>query len=328
MLSARSLSKRFRGAELPALDGVSFSIESARTLGVVGPSGAGKSTLLRILAGLERADVGDIELDGSSIAALEPQARRIAMVFQDAALVPQMSVAANLHFALRDRGDTDRIHEIARALHLESCLARRPRDLSGGERQRAAIGRALLSDPIALLLDEPLAHVDPFLRARIRDDVVRVRERFAGPIVYVTHDHAEAMAVSDVLAVIVRGRIEQIGEPQRVYDVPANLRVARFLGVPAMNLLSGVGAMLGNEHAIVGVRCENVSICADGPFEGRVVRCEQTGADTYVYVTTSHGNVVVRTRSRARYEGGATIRFTFSREAAHGYDPITEELIA
>jgi ABC-type sugar transport system ATPase subunit len=328
VLAARSVSKRFRGAELPALDEVSFSIERARTLGVVGPSGAGKSTLLRILAGLERADAGEIELDGAPIGALEPQARRIAMVFQDAALVPQMSVAANLQFGLRDRGDTGRIQEVARALHLESCLTRRPRDLSGGERQRAAIGRALLSDPLALLLDEPLAHVDPFLRARIRDDVVRVRERFAGPIVYVTHDHAEAMAVSDVLAVIVRGRIEQIGEPQHVYDVPANLRVARFLGVPAMNLLRGVGAMLGNERAVVGVRCENVSICADGPLEGHVVRCEQTGADTYVYVATPHGDVVVRTPSRARYDGGATVRLTFLREAAHCYDPETEELIA
>jgi multiple sugar transport system ATP-binding protein len=328
VLAARSLSKRFRGAEQPALDGVSFSIEGARTLSVVGPSGAGKSTLLRILAGLERADTGDVELDGALVTTLEPQARRIAMVFQDAALVPQMSVAANLQFALRERGDTARVDEIARALHLENCLPRRPRELSGGERQRAAIGRAHLSDPLALLLDEPLAHVDPFLRARIRDDVVRVRERFAGPIVYVTHDHAEAMAVGDVLAVIVRGRIEQIGDPQRVYDVPANLRVARFLGVPAMNLLTGVGTMLGNERAIVGVRCENVSICTDGPLQGRVVRCEQTGADTYVYVTTSHGDVVVRTPSRVTYDGGAPVRLRFSREVAHCYDPDTEELIA
>ena len=328
MLRARSLQKKFTAAAAASVDSVSFEIPSGRTLCVVGPSGAGKSTLLRILAGLERADAGVVTLGGRDVSSLSAQARRIAMVFQDAALVPQMSVESNLRFALRDRTDTHRIADVARMLHVEDCLARRPRELSGGERQRVSIGRALLSDPLALLLDEPLAHVDPSLRAKIRDDVVRVRERFAGPIVYVTHDHVEAMAVADVLAVIIQGRFEQIGNPQDVYDRPKNLRVARFLGVPAMNLLHGAGEMFGKPHAIVGVRPENVAIREGGALRGTVVRCVRSGADIYAHVATSYGEVVVRVAAFTSLASGRDVELDFPRERAHCYDPQTEELIA
>lgn len=328
MLRARSLRKRFPNAAATAVDDVSFEIASGRTLCVVGPSGAGKSTLLRILAGLERADAGVVALGDRDVTACGPQERRVAMVFQDAALVPHMSVAENLRFALRERAATDRANEIARMLHVEHCLGRRPGELSGGERQRVSIGRALLSDPLALLLDEPLAHVDPSLRAKIRDDVVRVRERFAGPIVYVTHDHVEAMAVADVLAVIIHGRLEQIGNPQDVYDRPANLRVARFLGVPAMNLLHGVGEMFGNPHAVVGVRPEDVAIRNGGALRGKVVRCVRTGADAYAHVATAYGEVVARVAPSAAPTNGADVELELLRERAHCYDPKTEELIA
>lgn len=328
MLRARSLRKQFPNAVTAAVDDVSFEIASARTLCVVGPSGAGKSTLLRIVAGLERADSGAVGLGDRDVSACGPQARRVAMVFQDAALVPHMSVGDNLRFALHDRAAVVRVKEVARMLHVEHCLKRRPGELSGGERQRVSIGRALLSDPLALLLDEPLAHVDPSLRAKIRDDVVRVRERFAGPIVYVTHDHAEAMAVADVLAVIIQGRIEQIGDPQDVYDRPANLRVARFLGVPAMNLLHDAGEMFGNPHAIVGVRPENVAIRNGGALRGKVVRCVRTGADAYAYVATPYGEVVARVAPSVPPASGADVELDFSRERAHCYDPKTEELIA
>ncbi len=283
---------------------------------------------MRILAGLECADAGTVALGERDVSAYGPQERRVAMVFQDAALVPQMSVAENLRFALRDRAAMDRVTEVVRMLHVEHCLARRPGELSGGERQRVAIGRALLSDPLALLLDEPLAHVDPSLRAKIRDDVVRVRERFAGPIVYVTHDHVEAMAVADVLAVIIHGRLEQIGDPQDVYDRPANLRVARFLGIPAMNLLHGAGEMFGNPHAIVAVRPENVAIRIGGALRGKVVRCVRTGADAYAHVATSFGEVVARVTPSVALTSGADVELDFSRDRAHCYDPKTEELIA
>lgn len=328
MLQARSLRKRFRNASTAAVDDVSFAIDGARTLCVVGPSGAGKSTLLRMLAGLERVDGGTVTLNGRDVTQLPPQTRRIAMVFQDAALVPHMPVEANLRFALPRGADVAAVRDVARTMHVEHCLARRPAALSGGERQRVAIGRALLSDPLALLLDEPLAHVDPSLRAKIRDDVVRVRERFAGPIVYVTHDHAEAMAVADVLAVIIQGRLEQIGDPQMVYDRPANLRVARFLGVPAMNLLHGAGEMFGNPNAIVAVRPENVAVRDGGALRGKVVRCVRTGADAYAHVATPYGEVVARVAPSDPPRSGSDVALEFLRERTHCYDPTTEELIA
>jgi ABC-type sugar transport system ATPase subunit len=326
-LRATALYKRYPRTSSAALEDVSLAVDTGRTLAIVGPSGAGKSTLLRIIAGLERADRGDVQLAGKSVGVQPPQARRIAMVFQDAALAPHMTVLANLRFAVRGRASEQRVGEVAAALHVSERLAHRPRELSGGERQRVAIGRALLSDPLALLLDEPLAHVDPWLRARIRDDVLRVRERFDGPIVYVTHDHAEAMAVGDVLAVLIDGRIEQIGDPQAVYDAPSNVRVARFLGTPAMNLMAGAGELLGFGREIVGVRPECVRIASDGPVRGRVMRRERTGADTFAQVATPYGTIVVRVPPSIPFAAGDTVNLTFVPDAIRRYDPDSEEII-
>jgi ABC-type sugar transport system ATPase subunit len=211
------------------------------------------------------------------------------LVFQDDALFTNMSVRENLRFAIRDASasDGDRVTSTAVALHVAEHLDRRPRHLSGGERQRASIARALLSDPIALLLDEPLAHLDPSLRRSVRDEVIGLRQRFAGPILYVTHDHVEAMSVGDDLAVLVEGRIEDVGEPQRVYDAPRTLTVARFLGERPMNLFED-GA------SIVGIRPEHVRLVANGTLRGRVARREPTGADAYLEVETPRGVLVVR----------------------------------
>ena len=243
-----------------ALNGVSLCVRPARTLAVVGPSGAGKTTLLRTIAGLQRAQSGDVLLDGASIAARTPQERRVALVFQDDALFGHLSVAGNLRFALR-RGSKASVARTAAALQIEELLERRPRQLSGGERQRAAMARALLSEPTVLLMDEPLAHVDPSLRRSVRDAVLGVRNYFAGPIVYVTHGHAEAMSVADELAVLIDGRIEDGGEPQRVYDAPRTLRVAAFLGDWPMNLLD-------DGRYVLGIRVERVRIERGGRLAG------------------------------------------------------------
>ena len=308
-----------------ALAAVSLCVADGRTLAVVGPSGAGKSTLLRIVAGLESADAGTVRLGDRDLSALAPQARRIAMVFQSDALIPHADVRQNLAFALRSGPDDARIAGVVDRLHLGSLERRRPAEISGGERQRVAIGRALLSDPLALLLDEPLAHLDPLLRARVRDEVVRVRERFTGPIVYVTHDHVEAMALADDLCVLIDGRIEQTGDPQRVFDAPGNLRVARFLGTPSMNLLHDVHSTLGFGDVVVGIRPERLRIDDSGAIAGRVTRRERAGADAFAHVATALGPVVARVPSDEAPEPGTELRLAFARADLRLYDPTTEE---
>jgi ABC-type sugar transport system ATPase subunit len=295
-----SLVVYYAGHCVPALDRVSIDVAQGSTLAVVGPSGAGKSTLLRVIAGLLLAQEGDVRLDGESVTRLPPQKRRIALVFQDDALFGNMTVRQNLRFAQRrDAGDAA-VSETALALHVHKHLDRRPRQLSGGERQRASIARALLSDPLALLLDEPLAHLDPSLRRSVRDEVIGVRQRFAGPILYVTHDHVEAMSVGDLLAVLIEGRIEDVGEPQRVYDSPRTVAVARFLGERPMNLFS-------DGDAIVGIRPERVELTSDGGLRGRIVRRETTGADAYLEVETARGAIVVRVGASRELRSGELV---------------------
>lgn len=287
-LCAESIVASYPGRRHVVLNGVSFDVADGRTLCVVGPSGAGKSTLLRVVAGLLRQQSGDVRLDGRSLRREPPQRRRIALVFQDDALIPSASVRANLRLALRERaGGHARVAEIAQSLRVAEHLDRRAAALSGGERQRASLARALLSEPRVLLLDEPLAHLDPSLRRSVREEVLGVRQRFGGPILYVTHDHVEALSVGDRLAVLVGGRIEDEGDPMRVYDAPRTTAVARFLGERPMNLFDD-GAV------VLGIRPEHVRVDAAGAWRGRVVRREITGADAYLDVETPRGTLVVR----------------------------------
>jgi multiple sugar transport system ATP-binding protein len=223
---------------------------------------------------------------------------------------------------LRGRDRTgERLTETATALHVAEHLDRRPRKLSGGERQRASIARALLSDPLALLLDEPLAHLDPALRRSVRDEVIGVRQRFAGPILYVTHDHVEAMSVGDLLAVLVNGRIEDVGEPQRVYDSPRSLAVARFLGERPMNLFED-GA------TIAGIRPERILLDPQGALRGRVVRRESTGADAFLEVESARGTLAVRVAAEEPASAGDLVALELPGDAMRRFDPQTGLAVA
>lgn len=312
-LAVDSLFFSYGGARRIALDGVTFGVDAGRTLAIVGPSGAGKSTLLRVVAGLLPAQRGEISFRGRSLGSVPARERRIALVFQDDALVPTMNVAANLRFALRGNGTRSRVEDIARALHVDGHLARMPRELSGGERQRVALARALLSAPHALLLDEPLAHLDPSLRAQVRGALRDLRERFDGPMLYVTHDHAEAMMVGDLLGVLVEGRLEDLGAPQRVYDAPANVRAAAALGVPPMNLLR-------DALWTIGIRPEHVRVASDAPLRGRVERRESAGSVAYLTVATERGRVLVQANASERAAQGEEVALAFPPEHVRRFD--------
>jgi ABC-type sugar transport system ATPase subunit len=322
MLSTTDLIFWYSRARRRALDGITLEVGASTTLAVVGPSGAGKTTLLHVISGLHDARSGDVRLGGESLVRKPPQERRIALVAQDDALLRTMSVRDNLRFALRQRDAGDRrVRETAAALHVEQHLDRRPHQLSGGERQRASIARALLSDPAALLLDEPLGHLDPSLRRCVRDEVLGVRQSFAGPILYVTHDHVEAMSVGDRLAVLIDGRIEDVGDPQRVYDSPSSVTVARFLGERPMNLFE-------HDGQTIGIRPERVRLSENGAFGGRVLRRENTGADAYLDVQTERGVLAVRVANAHRARAGDNVTLEFPAESVRRFDGRTGKAIA
>ncbi len=307
----------------PAIDRVTLHAQRGHTLAIVGPSGAGKSTLLRAIAGLLEIQGGGVRLDGQMLNRLAPQKRRIAMVFQDDALLHNLTVRANLRLALRRGGEheKERVAQTARAMRVENHLNRRPHQLSGGERQRASIGRALLSNPSALLLDEPFVHLDPSLRRDVSAEVLGLREHFFGPILYVTHDHAEAMSVGERLAVLIEGRIEDIGDPARVYDRPRNLAVARFLGERPMNLFA-------EGSTIVGIRPENVEVGFDQSLRGRIVGREITGADAYLRVETQRGPILARVAATNERRCGELVGLHFTEAAVRRFDSSSGAAIA
>ncbi|MGH7737740.1 MAG: ABC transporter ATP-binding protein [Candidatus Tyrphobacter sp.] len=298
-----------------AIDDIALRAERGRTLSIVGPSGSGKSTLLRVIAGLLEPLRGDVRFDGKTLRGVPAQKRRIVLVFADDALFQTMSVRKNLAFAIRDRAPTERIDEVARSMQLGGHLDRMPSELSSGERQRAALARALLSSPRALLLDEPLAHLDPALKAHLRATLADVREHFDGPVIHVTHDHDEAMMVGDSLGVLVAGRLEDLGPPERVYDAPANVRAATALGVPPMNLVH-------DGPWIVGIRPEHVRIVETAALRGIVERCERAIGATYVSVRTERGPIVVQTAASSCKRGDA-VALEFDAAHVRRFDTIS-----
>jgi multiple sugar transport system ATP-binding protein len=241
-IKLENVTKLYPGGDRPAVDGVTMTIASGEFMVLVGPSGCGKSTLLRMIAGLEEVTGGEIWIGEREVSRLAPRDRDIAMVFQNYALYPHLSGERNLGYGLKVRGTPkrdieQRVGEVARMLGLEELLQRRPSKLSGGQRQRVAMGRAIVREPAAFLMDEPLSNLDAKLRVDMRSELARLHERLGVTTVYVTHDQVEAMTLGQRVAVMRAGRLQQVDTPQRLYHQPANLFVAAFIGSPSMNLV-------------------------------------------------------------------------------------------
>jgi multiple sugar transport system ATP-binding protein len=340
-LSIENVKKSF-GAT-PVLHGVSIQIPDGAFVILVGPSGCGKSTLLRMIAGLEEITDGEIRIGSRVVNRVPPKERDIAMVFQSYALYPHMTVERNMAFSLRLKGapieeKKTKVGRAANILGLQDLLERYPKELSGGQRQRVAMGRAIVRDPSVFLFDEPLSNLDAKLRVQMRGEIKSLHQRLETTTVYVTHDQIEAMTMADQIVVMNQGRIEQIGAPLELYDRPANLFVAGFIGSPAMNFLAGtvcddgfrtadglllplnanVAAHIGNA-AVYGIRPEHLALDGAGlPFSVELV--EPTGSETQVQGKLGDQHFSGVFRERIDTKPGATIRVSPHSGAIHLFD--------
>jgi len=300
----------YPGTPMPAVNALNLLITDGELLVLVGPSGSGKSTALRMLAGLEPLDAGRILIGGNDVSRVRPRDRDIAMVFQNYALYPNLDVAQNMGFALKQRGvkkdeRMQRVREVAKLLDLEPFLDRKPRNLSGGQRQRVAMGRAIARRPQVYLMDEPLSNLDAKLRVQTRAELVELQKRLAVTTVYVTHDQVEAMTMGHRVAVLRDGVLQQCDAPSTLYHEPANLFVAGFIGSPAMNMLPvtfdgsirvagaeiRIHEALGGDRLTLGFRPETIDISDEGPIPSRVRVVEDLGSKVFVHLVIDHDGV-------------------------------------
>jgi multiple sugar transport system ATP-binding protein len=348
-VSIRNVRKIFGQTEI--LHGVNVEIEDGAFVILVGPSGCGKSTLLRMIAGLENITAGEIAIGGRVVNNVAPKQRDIAMVFQNYALYPHMTVRDNMAFSLllaktaRTRID-EQVGRAARILGLTPYLNRYPRQLSGGQRQRVAMGRAIVRDPQVFLFDEPLSNLDAKLRVQMRAEIKELHQRLATTTVYVTHDQIEAMTMADTIVVMNGGNVEQVGAPLDLYDNPANLFVAGFIGSPAMNFLKGTvegGAFRADgglafplpsaaspaegRPAVYGVRPEHFQLSGEG-WPARVNVIEPTGSETQVLAELAGTPIVCAFRERIAARPGETIRLTADPRLVHLFDAGTGQRLA
>ncbi|SHJ49370.1 multiple sugar transport system ATP-binding protein [Palleronia salina] len=307
----KDLRKSFGGVEV--IHGIDLEIEQGEFCVFVGPSGCGKSALLRMISGLEVHTSGVIEIGGRDVSAAEPSERGIAMVFQNYALYPHLSVRENIGFGLSlaktPKDEIARkVDEVAGILQLEDYLDRKPKELSGGQRQRVAIGRAIVRDPDVFLFDEPLSNLDAALRAQMRIKLTELHDRLGATMIYVTHDQVEAMTMADKIVVLNGGRIEQVGTPMDLYERPATPFVAGFIGSPKMNLFEGEVAK-AKGCKVYGIRPEHVTVSeVGGEWSGTVRHVERLGADTILHVETEEvGPLLARIDGSRRIDQGQRV---------------------
>lgn len=331
------------------LHGVDIDIEDGEFVILVGPSGCGKSTLLRMIAGLEEISGGNVAIGGKVVNDVEPKRRDIAMVFQSYALYPHMTVEANMGFSLRlakapKEEIRQRVRDAAQILGLENLLDRHPRNLSGGQRQRVAMGRAIVRQPQVFLFDEPLSNLDAKLRVQMRSEIKQLHQRLRTTTIYVTHDQIEAMTMADRIVVMRDGYVEQIGSPLELYDRPANLFVAGFIGSPGMNLIRGKISSAGplefvadgggrlplpqgldvtrGAEIIYGIRPENISISEAG-IDTDVVVVEPTGAETLIVSRMGSDDLVTALRERVSTRAGERLSLMPDLGRLHLFDGAT-----
>ena len=346
---ASGVSKAF--GEVQALDDLNLDVPEGAFFVLLGPSGAGKTTTLRVIAGLEKPDTGTVHLTGIDASGATPAARDLAMVFQSYALYPKQTAAANIASPLRARKlskpEIDaQVQRVAELLHIEKLMERKPSQLSGGEMQRVALGRALVRNPRAFLMDEPLTNLDLKLRVEMRTELTRIHRSLGRTFLYVTNDQVEAMSMADRLAVLRDGTVQQIGSPAEIYDRPANRWVATFVGSPRMNLLpctvngrlEGTGWSLpnpgfvfqGDRPALFGVRSEDLSLQARDEavaLEGTVYAVEPLGDRTLVDVEIGDQRIVVKAPPTASWAIGEQVRASVDLDRVHLFDADTESAI-
>jgi multiple sugar transport system ATP-binding protein len=357
-ISLEGVTKHFPGGVV-AVNDLSLEVDQGEFLVLVGPSGCGKTTALRMVAGLEPVTAGQIRINDRVVTKLPPRDRDIAMVFQNYALYAHMTVRANMGFGLKmARMPKDeirrRVDEAAAMLGLVEYLDRKPRQLSGGQRQRVAMGRAIVREPAAFLMDEPLSNLDAKLRVEMRGEIIRVQRRIAAPTLYVTHDQTEAMTMGDRVAILRDGVLQQLGSPDEIYDDPVNVFVAGFIGSPSMNLITarmdggdvvfgrtrlglpeaaaaarpGLPAYSGRE-LVVGIRPEDFRAVDEGAVELKVNRVESLGSELMAYLDGGEdgGEITARLERGARLEEGGTARLAVNRDRLYFFDAETGQAV-
>ena len=365
-VSLRNIKKIYDN-KVTAVHSFDLDIADQEFIVLVGPSGCGKSTTLRMVAGLEEISEGELYIDDKLVNDVEPKDRDIAMVFQSYALYPHMTVRENMEFPLKlKKVPKDeiarRVNEAAEILDITQYLDRKPKALSGGQRQRVAIGRAIVREPKVLLMDEPLSNLDAKLRNEMRAEIIKLRQRIDTTFIYVTHDQTEAMTLADRIVIMKDGFIQQIGTPQDVFEHPANMFVAGFIGMPQMNLFEAklnrkdggytvsvgeaeiplakeladrlAAKQVGSMDVVAGIRPEHIQLKDQGAdvLHGKVDVSEMMGSEIHLHVTAAGRDVVLRVQTadlekghRGGFEYGSALNFTFRNDLIHLFDPKTEE---
>ena len=328
--------------DLQVIKGIDLEIEAGEFIVFVGPSGCGKSTLLRMIGGLEDISRGTLTINDRDVTAEPPSKRGLAMVFQSYALYPHMTVRDNMGFSLKTSGApkaeiVEKVNKAAEVLKLEPYLDRRPKDLSGGQRQRVAIGRCIVRDPTAFLFDEPLSNLDAALRVDMRLEIAKLHQRLSATMIYVTHDQVEAMTLANRIVVLEFGKIAQVGTPRELYENPANLFVAQFIGSPKMNILPCTtqdgqyslqggrgGAFSGTSQAVsMGIRPEHITLATPGTgqCDGEVDVVEYLGAESYVVVQANGlGQITIRVAGDAGVKPGEAVGLSFDERQMSFFD--------